>query len=207
MKMNESAGQGASRLSKKTPSSDTDKRAMMGRAAARHRRRDPLPRISHVSRLPSLAPPQTEEEDVEVDDAQAVIERLHMAMGDFVKGDAGSALELFSQQEDVTLGNPFGPFVRGWERVSETAAAAATIYRDGEAVGFERVAAYATGDLACFVEVERYRAKIGGSEELTAVALRVTSVLRREDDGWRIVSRHADPITVARPPESVIQHG
>jgi ketosteroid isomerase-like protein len=142
-----------------------------------------------------------------VDDAEAVIERLHRAMGDFVKGDPGSALGLFSQQEDVTLGNPFGPFVRGWERVSETAAAAATLYRDGEVTGFERVAAYATRDLACFVEVERYRAKIGGSEEPTAVALRVTSVLRREADGWRIVSRHADPITVARPPESVIQHG
>jgi ketosteroid isomerase-like protein len=142
-----------------------------------------------------------------VADAEALIERSHRALEAFFKGDPGPTLELFSRREDVTLGNPFGPFVRGWERVSETASRAATHYRDGEVVGFERVAAYATADLACFVEVERYRAKVGGSEEMTAVALRVSSVVRREDDGWKIVSRHADPITVARPPDSVIQPG
>jgi ketosteroid isomerase-like protein len=73
-------------------------------------------------------------------------------------------------------------------------------------MGFERIATYATADLACVVEVERYRAKIGGSNELSSVALRVTSVVRREEDGWRIVNRHADPITTGRSPESVIQH-
>jgi ketosteroid isomerase-like protein len=142
-----------------------------------------------------------------VDDAEAVIERYHLALGEFFRGDPAPALELFSRREDVTLGNPFGPFVRGWERVSERAVQAATFYRDGEAVGFERIATYTTGDLACIVEVERYRVKVGGSDEVAAVALRVTSVVRREDDGWRIVSRHADPITVARPPGSVIQPG
>jgi ketosteroid isomerase-like protein len=153
----------------------------------------------------ALAPPRTDGQNVVVDDAEAMIERSHLALGEFFRGDPAPALELFSRREDVTLGNPFGPFVRGWERVSETAARAATFYRDGEAVGFERVATYTTGDLACFVEVEQYRVKVGGSDEGTAVALRVTSVVRREDDGWRIVSRHADPITVARPPGSVIQ--
>ena len=155
----------------------------------------------------TLAPPRTEGHNVAVDDVEAVIERYHRALGEFFRGDPGPALELFSRREDVTLGNPFGPFVRGWAQVSETAARAATHYRDGVAVGFERVATYLTGDLACFVEVERYRVKVGGSEEVTPVAVRVTSVVRREDDGWRIVSRHADPITGARPPESVIQPG
>jgi ketosteroid isomerase-like protein len=156
---------------------------------------------------PPLAPHRSEEEDVTVDDAEAVIERSHLAWGEFVKGDPGHALQLFSHGDDVIVGNPFGPFVRGWELVSETVARAATYYRDGEVTGFERVATYTTAELACFVEVERYRAKIGGSEELSPVALRVTSVVRREDDGWRIVSRHADPISAARPPGSVIQRG
>jgi len=143
--------------------------------------------------------------DVAVDDAESVIERSHQAWGEFVKGDPQPALQLFSHQEDVTVGNPFGPFVRGWGQVSETVANAATLYRDGEVTGFERVATYATADLACVVEVERYRAKVGGSDEFSSVALRVTSVVRREDDGWRIVNRHADPITTGRSPESVIQ--
>jgi ketosteroid isomerase-like protein len=154
-----------------------------------------------------LASQRTEEEDVAVDDAEGVIERSHVAWGEFVKGDPQPALQLFSNRDDVTVGNPFGPFVRGSEQVAETVARAASLYRDGEVTGFERVATYATVDLACFVEVERYRAKIGGSDELSSVALRVTSVVRREDDGWRIVNRHADPITAGRSPESVIQRG
>jgi ketosteroid isomerase-like protein len=140
-----------------------------------------------------------------VDDAEGVVEQSHAAWGEFVKGDPQPALKLFSHRDDVTVGNPFGPFVRGWEQVSETVARAATIYRDGEVTGFERIATYATTDLACFVEVERYRAKIDGGDELSSMALRVTSVVRREDDGWRIVNRHADPITSPRSPESVIQ--
>ena len=35
-------------------------------------------------------------------------------------------------------------------------------YRDGEIVGFENVAKYVTPELAYIVEVERYKAKVGG---------------------------------------------
>jgi ketosteroid isomerase-like protein len=156
---------------------------------------------------PPVASRGTEGEDVAVDDAEDVIQRSHLAWGEFVKGDSQPALQLFSHRGDVTVGNPFGPFVRGWEHVSEIVARAATYYRDGEVTGFERVATYSTVDLACFVEVERYRAKIGGSDELSSVGLRVTSVVRHEDDGWKIVNRHADPITTGRSPESVTQRG
>jgi ketosteroid isomerase-like protein len=82
---------------------------------------------------------------------------------------------------------------------------AASNYREGEATGFERAAKYVTPDLAYIVEVERFKAKVGGNEEIASGALRVTSILRREDGAWKIVHRHADPITTVRPAESVIQ--
>jgi hypothetical protein len=41
---------------------------------------------------------------------------------------------------------------------------AAGRYTDGEIVGFETVAKYATSELACIVEVERYQAKVRGRE-------------------------------------------
>jgi hypothetical protein len=46
-------------------------------------------------------------------------------------------------------------------------------YRDGELTGFEQVAKYETPELAYLVEVERFKAKVGGRQELAPVALRV----------------------------------
>jgi ketosteroid isomerase-like protein len=140
-----------------------------------------------------------------VRDSDVLIEESHLAWGEFVKGDPEPAKNLFSHRDDVTLANPFGPVVRGWKQVAETMERAASLYRDGEAVNFETVSKHATPDLACIVEIERYRAKVGGSEEVGSVTLRVTSVLRPEDGTWKIVHRHADPITTAQPAESVVE--
>ena len=137
--------------------------------------------------------------------ADSVLERSHAAWGEFVKGDPEAAKELFSRKDDVSLGNPFGPFVRGWKNVEHVMERAAQIWREGEVRGFELISRYETDELVCFVEVERYTGKIGGATEVAPVELRVTTVLRKEDDGWKIVHRHADPITSARAPESVIQ--
>jgi hypothetical protein len=55
------------------------------------------------------------------------------------------------------------------------------------------------------VEIERAKAKIGGREEITPLALRATMIFRPEEGEWKIVHRHADPITTAQPADSVIQ--
>lgn len=112
---------------------------------------------------------------------------------------------LYSRRKDVSLANPFEPVAVGWEQVEETMERAAANYRDGRATGFETVAKYVTANLAYLVEVERFEAKVGGGEELASGALRVTSVLRPEGGAWKIVHRHADPITTPRAAESVIQ--
>ena len=113
--------------------------------------------------------------------------------------------KLWSTQDDVTLGNPFGPFVRGFEEVVHTMQRAVSFYRDGEAVGFDLVAKHVTEDLALLVEVERLRAKMGGRKDARPVALRTTSVFRNEGGAWKLMHRHADPITSARSADSVIQ--
>jgi ketosteroid isomerase-like protein len=138
-------------------------------------------------------------------DFDVVLEEYHRALGEFAKGDPEPLKLLFSHREDATLANPFGPPVRGFEQAAATMERAASFYRDGEVVGFERVAMNVTPELAYTVEVERFRAKMGGSDEVTPVTLRVTSIFRPEEGTWRIVHRHADPITTARSPESVVQ--
>jgi ketosteroid isomerase-like protein len=139
------------------------------------------------------------------DDFGATVEKHHRALDTFVTGDAGPLHALYSRREDVTIANPFGPPQCGWAAVEDTTARAAAHYADGRALGFDEVSKYVTPELAYTVELEHYEVKVGGSDNVSPVSLRVTTVFRREDDSWKVVHRHADPITAARPAESVIQ--
>ncbi len=87
----------------------------------------------------------------------------------------------------------------------ETMEQAASNYRDGDATGFENIAKCVTSDLAYLVEIERLRSKVGGRSDVTPLALRVTSIFRREDGLWKIVHRHADPITTSQGADSVLR--
>ena len=138
-------------------------------------------------------------------DLAEIIEQSHKALDSFARGDPKPMRELYSQLDDVTLANPFGPPALGRNQVAETMERAASHYLEGEATGFDRISEYATADLAYIVEVEHWRSKIGGADEISAFSLRVTTIFRREGGDWRIVHRHADPITTTRSPESVLQ--
>jgi ketosteroid isomerase-like protein len=140
-----------------------------------------------------------------VDDLDEVIEQYHLALGEFLKGNPEPVKKLCSHREDVTLANPHGPPVRGWEQVAEAIEHVASTRRDGEFVDSEIVAKYVTPELAYVVQIERLKAKVGGREDITPYSLRSTMICRPEDGTWKVVHRHADPITTAQPAESVIQ--
>lgn len=137
-------------------------------------------------------------------DLEDFLSKYHQGMDEFMRGSCESVKPLFSQADDVTLGNPFGPVAKGWLRVVDAMERAAQHYRDGRALGFENLSTVVTPELAYVVEVERLRAKVGGRADASDLALRVTTILRPERGVWKIVHRHADPITTARPPESVL---
>ncbi len=139
-----------------------------------------------------------------IDSIDNAIERSHAALSAIWRGDPAGYFSLFSEADDITLGNPFGPYVRGRKEMEAVATRAASIFRDGEVTGVELIEKYISDDFACIVEVERGRVRVGGSEVLSPVALRVTSVFRLENGRWMLVHRHADPITAPRPAESVI---
>ena len=132
------------------------------------------------------------------------LKAYHQGMDEFMRGSCEGVKPLFSTADDVTLGNPFGPVAKGWNQVVAAMERAAQNYRDGEAVGFDNISTVVTSELAYLVEVERLRAKVGGRAEESDLALRVTTILRPEQGAWKIVHRHADPITTARPAESIL---
>ena len=138
------------------------------------------------------------------EDLDAVIEEYHRALDAFFRGNSGPVKPFFSRRDDVTLANPFGPPQRGWNEVEQTMDAAAANYSDGSAVGFEEVSRFITPGLAYIVEVEHYEARVGASAQATPVSLRCTTIFCREQDAWKIIHRHADPITATRSAESVV---
>jgi ketosteroid isomerase-like protein len=137
-------------------------------------------------------------------DFDAVVEQTNQALIAFVQGDSSGMNSLFSRGDDVVLANPLGPPLRGGSAVAEAGERIAPNLRDGTCE-FEEMARHATSDFGYVFHIERVVAKVGDSDDLRRITLRVTMIYRREDDGWKIVLRQADPIMTPRPIDSIIE--
>jgi hypothetical protein len=112
------------------------------------------------------------------DDVDDFIEQFTLGQGELLKATLNPAKNLCSHQSNVTLANPLGPVVRGWEQVAVATDYAASQFRDGEIVDVEAAAKCLTPQLAYIVRVERSEAKVGGQQALTHISLRVTMIMR-----------------------------
>ncbi len=70
----------------------------------------------------------------------------------------------------------------------------------GESPEFDEITRWASDDLGYVVAIEHAQVQRVGSGDLVPMDLRVTTVFRREDDGWRLCLRHADRVTALRQP-------
>jgi len=140
-----------------------------------------------------------------IDDVDELIERYHLALGEFMEGLPDPVKRLWSHREDASLTNPQGSVAVGWTEVAEATDRAASTRRDGRFLGFETVAKGVTDELAYVVEVEHLEAKVHGGREVTPYALRVTMIFRPEEGAWKVVHRHADQISTPQPTETVAQ--
>ncbi len=123
----------------------------------------------------------------------AAVAASHDALRSMTQGDNRPTMALWSRREDAVLANPLGPPVAGWANIDrESARVAAMFAGEVEPMTFEEVVRVATPDLGYLVGFERSRVKRAGSGEAASMALRVTTVFRREEDGWKLVLRFAD---------------
>jgi ketosteroid isomerase-like protein len=134
-----------------------------------------------------------QESPITEEDLADLVRRAAEANAALMRGDMGGYLALIDHAEDYTLMAPFGgPPTHGFDASDERLAALARYFRAGT-TALELVRAYASGELAVLVAIERQRAEVGGLSEQDW-SLRVTLVFRREGSGWRLVHRHADPL-------------
>lgn len=133
----------------------------------------------------------------------AAVEAARSALGSMAKGDSGPTIALWSRRDDVVLANPLGPPIVGFPRVAAETARVASMFVGGESPEFDEIARWASDDLGYVVAIEHARIQRAGSDELVPTDLRVTTVFRREDDGWRLCVRHADRVTAPARPNPV----
>ena len=104
-------------------------------------------------------------------DFDEAVKQYNMAMSDFFKGSPEPINKFYSSRDEISLAQLSGPFVLGRKQVTDTASRNAMKYREGMTT-FETLAKFVTPELAYIVQVERTKAKIGGSNEVSSLALR-----------------------------------
>lgn len=122
----------------------------------------------------------------------AALAEAEQALTRILHGDPQGYESLFADRQDITLGNPFGPFQKGRAGVSQALANAASKYRGADEIKIERIAEYGNGDFVCLVEIESARGRMTGREGTLAISARVTTLFERQDASWRLIHRHAD---------------
>lgn len=136
-------------------------------------------------------------------DLEQAIQQMRAATVEFINGKTEAWKAMCSHRADATLFGGWGGHERGWEELGPRYDWAAARFAGGE-VEFEELARYATADLAVTVHFERMQARLAGGGEIVPVNLRVNHIYRREEDGWKLIHRHADGLVSIQTPESVV---
>jgi ketosteroid isomerase-like protein len=125
-------------------------------------------------------------------DFDEVVKKYGKAMSDFFNGDPEPINNFYSDSDEISLAQLSGPFVLGRKQVTETVRHNATKYRESMDITFRTLAKYVADEFGYIVQIEQTNVKIGGNNEVTPLALRVTSIFRQENSRWRLLHRHVD---------------
>jgi len=147
---------------------------------------------SHVEPPPQVTPKS---------DFRAFLPQWEHAQSRFINGDPTLWKQNASHEEDVTIFGAFGGSEKGWKEVGPRNDWASSQFKEsGAAQSIDYLNRGISGDLAFTIAIERQQAQIQGQDKLTARALRVTQVFRREGGVWKLLHRHADPLVDRLPP-------
>ena len=116
---------------------------------------------------------------------------FYAALNAMLGGQATPMLDLWSHADDVTYMSPFGELLVGWEAVRTSWEAQAGQHLGGR-VEPEELRHFSSPALGCVVGFERGSVELGGTP--TPVDIRATSLYRVEDDRWKMIGHHTDPL-------------
>jgi ketosteroid isomerase-like protein len=151
-----------------------------------------------------IIPAQGKEGEMPADDDWKKFMSEMEALSDvWANGDPEPIKDLWSHADDVTLfGGQGDSGLRGWTNVgSRIAWASAQIPGQPGPTTRDRIAEYVGDDFAFTADVE-HRSRVQPDGTVRHTILRVTQIYRREDGRWRIMHRHANPVSPDQRPNS-----
>jgi len=96
------------------------------------------------------------------------LDKYHKSLDEFSRGNSQPIKMLYSHGDDAFLANPFGFTAIGWSQVSDALDFASSKFKDGEVKNFQLIAKYLGAELAIIFEIEKWKAKVGGREEVSS---------------------------------------
>ena len=125
---------------------------------------------------------------------EAVFAEYAKAAELFYDGKPDGVKQLWSHRDDVTLsGAAGGETAKGWKSVSERLGWASSQFSKGSK-SVELVQQTVSGDFAYVVQYEHIVFYPPGQFKQSKRDYRVTTIFRREPEGWRVAHRHADTL-------------
>jgi ketosteroid isomerase-like protein len=117
-------------------------------------------------------------------------------------GDWAPFRSLLTAKDDVAVLGAYGRCIVGRALVAARFEQTAAGYAGGCGHStHELVSSWVGTDLARIVTVEHHSTRPDGSADPVAFMYRATHLFRREEDGWKIVLRHADPLVTYVGPQ------
>jgi hypothetical protein len=129
------------------------------------------------------------------------LKKVDAAQRELQNGRAEPYKALWSHKDDVTLSGGFGGAIeKGWANVGKRLDWAGQQFSNGTNT-IDRIVAMSDQKLAYVVQLENIRFRAAETKIETTRDYRVTMIFRLENDGWRIVHRHADSQMMKQAPK------
>ena len=124
------------------------------------------------------------------DDFTTFLQQREAAAAAYVAGDGAPVARIAARHGDATFFPPTGGSVEGAAAVAARYAKDVHAFAPGGTSRLDVLQSQAAGDLAFWTGFQTAHVTINGKP--IDMKLRITEIFRLEDDGWKMIHRHAD---------------